>query len=310
MKPLVSVIVPVYRVEAYLAECLDSILAQTYEALDVVLVDDGSPDGSGAICDRYGNFDRRLRVIHRENGGLAAARNTGIEASRGSYLAFVDADDVLSPLFVESLLRPGADVAQCGFCRGPFPPATAGVSFETLSGREMALRQMSDATGAYTVSWNKLYRRELFETLRFPAGKLHEDEFTTWKVLWSAGTCAATDAPLYLYRRRGDSIMGAGFSARSLDAAEALEERAAFYRKAGDAELAALAEASLCHRLRGMMRDLEKALPAEAGAWKEKMRGAYRAVMRSPEVGPKKKLSLSVQMLSPGLYKALKGKQP
>jgi len=249
-------------------------------------------------------------VIHRKNGGLSAARNTGIEAAEGAYLAFIDADDAVSPLFVESLLSPCADIAQCGFCRDPLSPGLSVPSFETLSGREMALRQTSDATGAYTVSWNKLYRRELFETLRFPVGKLHEDEFTTWKVLWNAGTCAVMDNPLYFYRQRPDSIMGTGFSPQSLDVLEALEERSAFYREAGDAELSALSEAVFCHRLRGMMRDIEESLPGEAALWSAKMRRAFLHVMACPNVSAKKKLSLSVQRLSPALYKALKGEKP
>lgn len=306
-RPMISVIVPVYKIEPYLRPCVDSILAQTYDALEVILVDDGSPDGCPAICDEYEAADARVTVLHKENGGLSDARNAGLRAAKGDYVAFVDGDDVLAKTFLERLVSAGADIAQCGFCREGEDALAADASFETFSGREMLRRMNMDADGAYTVVWNKLWRRELLEDCFFPVGRQHEDEFFTWRVYWRAASCAVTDAPLYYYRRREDSIMDRGFSPRSLDAVDALQERAETLRAEGDEELAVLTEAVLCHRLRGMMRDIRRALPAKRGEYRRLMGQAYRTVLRSGDVDRKKKISLTVQRISPALYRVLRG---
>ncbi len=305
MSGLVSAVVPVYNVEAYLPTCVESILAQTYRNLEVVLVDDGSPDGCGSLCDAYAARDGRVRAIHRPNGGLSAARNTGLDAVQGDYVAFVDSDDEVSPVFVETLvgaLEAGdADIAQCGFStrRAGLLPDMAvrhgdgAGGFERLTGRQASERLQFDSSGAYTVVWNKLYRSTLFERLRFPEGKQHEDEFVTYRALWAAGGVCVTEACLYYYRQRGDSTMGVGFNPRSLDAVEALTQRAAFYREQGDERLALLTDATTCHRLYGMMRDIERELPADgASAWKCRASELFRRVLRAPEIGMKKKLGL------------------
>ena len=307
MSPRVSVIVPIYNVEPFLRECADSILAQTFTDLELVLVDDGSPDGCPAICDEYAERDARIRVIHKENGGLSDARNVGLEAAAGEYISFVDGDDMIAPRFLELLLSTGGDVAQCGFCTGGPEELADEVAFESVDPREICRRMCMDSRGDYTVVWNKLWRREVLEEIRFPVGRQHEDEFFTWRAYGQSVACAVTEAPLYYYRQRRDSIMDRGFSPKSLDAVEALTRRAAAWRETGDEELAVLTEAELCHRLRGMMTDLRREMPAEAPAYKAQMRRLYRSVMRSPAAGINKKLSLSLQMLSPGLYTALRG---
>ena len=306
MKPLVSVIVPVYGVEAYLPACVDSIRGQSFPDFELILVDDGSRDACPALCDAWAAADGRVRVLHRENGGLSDARNAGLAAARGAYIAFVDGDDVISPAFLQRLLDAGADIVQCGFCTGGPEELAAEAAFETLDGRELARRMCLDARGDYTVVWNKLWRRELIEGLTFPLGRQHEDEFFTWRGLAAADRCAVTEAPLYYYRKRKDSIMDRGFSPRSLDAVDALGERAAYYEAAGWEELRTLTQAELCHRLRGMMGDIRRTLPDRAPALAAQMRGAYRDVLRSSEADLKKKLSLSLQMLSPRLYRRLR----
>lgn len=306
MRPLVSVIVPVYRVEEYLPACVDSILAQTYDNLEILLIDDGSPDGCGALCDAYAKSDGRVRVLHQPNGGLSAARNAGLALARGETISFIDGDDTVSPVFIEALLGAGADIAQCGFCTDARLLGQSVPDFQLRTGREASLELQSDATGAFTVAWNKLYRRTLFDGLRFPAGRLHEDEFVTYRALWRAERCAIANEPLYHYRRRPDSIMGAGFSPKSLDALAALEERAAFYRGQGEPKLSALTQAVYCHRLRGLMGGIRRVLPDETAGWRKKLRESYRAVLRAPDVGQKKKASLTLRMLSPALYDRLK----
>lgn len=303
-KPKISVIVPVYGVEQWLPACVESILAQTFADFELILVDDGSPDNCPALCDGYAAKDERVRVIHRENGGLSAARNTGLDAVAGEYICFVDSDDVIAPRYLELLLSAGADVAQCGFCRENMLADDA--VFERLTGREMSLRMHNDAEGACTVAWNRLWRRSVWGDLRFPEGKLHEDEFTTWRGFWAAETCAVTDAPLYYYRQRSGSIMDGGFTPRRMDAVDALRERAAFYRAQGDLELAALADTLYCHTLKSWMKDIRKALPGQYEICLRELWRAFASALGG-KITARKKLALALHMLSPALYRRLKG---
>lgn len=308
--PLVSVIVPVCNVERYLPECVESILGQTYRNIEVILVDDGSTDGCGSLCDGYAQRDGRVRAVHQANRGLSGARNAGLDVAEGEFIAFVDGDDAVSPLFVETLLggmavgaseNSGAstDIVQCGFCRErcELERTPGEASYERLTGLQASERLQFDSTGGCTVVWNKLYRRKLFETLRFPEGKRHEDEFVTYRALWAAGGVSVTDACLYYYRRRGDSITGTGFDTHSLDAIEALGQRAAFYREHGEERLAVLTDATTCYRLCGMMRDIEREMPDRAPELRCRTRALFWRVMRSRNVGLKKKLGLCRQAL-------------
>lgn len=334
---LVSVIVPLYNVEAYLPACLDSLRAQTHRDFEVILVDDGSGDGSGAICDAYAAKDERFCVLHQANAGVAAARNAGLDRARGSHISFVDSDDEVSPRFLETLLAADADVAQCGFAteRGglagagapaggqalggaPAPAANregharaAGQAapvpaFERMSGRDASRALQLDGTGTWGVLWNKLYRASLFEGVRFPAGRQHEDEFAVWRTLWAAGGVAVCEEPLYFYRQRPGSIMAAGVSARSLDALVALEERGAFYRAQADEELADLSDAVLCHRigrvLAGASHAPEQApAPADLAGWRTKRDALLRRLLASPHLSAKKKAALLARRVLPGL---------
>ncbi len=306
--PLISVIVPVYNVEAYLEECLASIEQQTYPHLQIIVIDDGSSDGSAALCDSHAAHDERVEVVHQANAGLSAARNAGLDRAQGDHLAFIDSDDVVSPAFIECLLAQKADIAQCSFCTEQSQlvlSANACGTFERMSGYEASERLQEDSVGTYTVAWNKLYKRELFDGVRFPEGRQHEDEFVTYRLLWNADTVAVCELPLYFYRQRAESIMGQGFDERSLDAMEALEERVVFYREQGEERLAVLTQATLCHRLRAIKSTLEH-LPAEQSKkWLDTMNNAYRQVMDSSEVSQHKKLALRTQMISPRLHDLL-----
>ena len=334
---LVSVIVPLYNVEAYLPACLDSLRAQTHRDFEVILVDDGSGDGSGAICDAYAAKDERFCVLHQANAGVAAARNAGLDRARGSHISFVDSDDEVSPRFLETLLAAGADVAQCGFVteRGglagagapaggqalggaPAPAANcegharaAGQAapvpaFERMSGRDASRALQLDGTGTWGVLWNKLYRASLFEGVRFPAGRQHEDEFAVWRTLWAAANVATCAEPLYFYRQRPGSIMAAGVSARSLDALVALEERGAFYRAQADEELADLSDAVLCHRIGRVLAGASHApgqapAPADLAGWRTKRDALLRRLLASPHLSAKKKAALLARRVLPGL---------
>ena len=236
----ISVIVPVYKVEPFLHRCVDSILAQTFTDFELILVDDGSPDNCGAICDEYAAKDARIHVIHQQNGGLSAARNAGIDwafaNSDSQWLSFIDSDDWVHPCFLEYLYRAakesGTDVSACGFIRteeqGADNPLQA-FAFST----EQWDRFYVNNWGVGVVAWNKLYAKELFEGLCYPVGRINEDEFLTYKILARAKTVAVVNAVLYYYFQNPSGIMKSGFSPKKLDGLAALNEQCRFAKKEG-----------------------------------------------------------------------------
>lgn len=231
-KHLVSIIVPVYQVEGYLVNCLESILAQTYTHLEIILVDDGSRDRSGEICDIYASRDERIRVVHKENGGLSDARNAGMAIAHGAYFFFVDGDDTVAPDAVESmliaLLKSDSDIAVCNMLR-VFSDGTQKVFYrptETLSvldglDRFKTLMQPS--------ACNKLFAAELFHDLCFPVGKYYEDTFIYHVLAHRARRIVLTGKDSYCYWFRESSILGAPrFTDRYFDFVEAVYCRASY----------------------------------------------------------------------------------
>lgn len=223
LEKLLSVIVPVYNVEAYLCRCVDSILSQSYRELEVILVDDGSKDASGRICDEYARRDSRVRVIHKENGGLSSARNAGLEAAKGDYLTFVDSDDWIEPEsygpMIDLLEENGAALV-CGGrydVDGKTGEKTLGLcpkKTERISGEEMAGRIFL-WDGCDSSACDKLYRRRLFETLRYPEGKVCEDVCVTYKIVLEAGNAVLWSRTYYNYFHRPGSITTAAVSEKS-----------------------------------------------------------------------------------------------
>ena len=242
--PTISVVVPVYKVEAYLHRCVDSILRQTYRDFELILVDDGSPDNCGQICDEYARTDDRIHVIHQANGGLSAARNAGIDwafaGSDSQWFTFIDSDDWVHPEMLERLLnaaeRNNTAVSVCGY--GETEGKDPAVEPETWNCQcvEPEWFYVNHFINA-TVAWGKLYRRELFETIRYPVGKLHEDEFVTYKLLVESGRIAVMAAPLYAYFVNLSGITKKGWSPRKLDAWEAYEQQIAFFEERQDADM-------------------------------------------------------------------------
>ena len=206
MKPLISVIVPVYNVKKYVEKCLDSILRQKYKNLDIVVVDDGSDDGSSEICDILEKKDKRVRVFHKKNGGLSDARNFGLRKAKGDIVAFVDSDDFVNEDFVgvmlESMEKNNADVVVCGY--NDIVP-----NEENMSGGEAAVKLLTHNENVDTVTWNKMYKKSLFleNEIWFPVGKKHEDTLTTYKLLAKAKNVSYMNKPLYYYIDRKSSIM-------------------------------------------------------------------------------------------------------
>ena len=236
--PLISVIVPVYKVEAYLDRCVQSIVDQTYRNLEIILADDGSPDNCGAMCDAWAQKDGRIKVIHKENGGLSDARNAGIAVASGEFIGFVDSDDYIAPemfrLLYDRLCTDGSDIAACGvgmvFEDGtPSRPLTP--SGCIILNREEALEAILRESWLKQPVWYKLYRTDLIRNLPFPVGKYHEDVYWTWQAVARAEKVSVFDVPCYFYVQRSGSIMGESYSLRRLDAIEAKCQRLEFLRK-------------------------------------------------------------------------------
>lgn len=221
MKDVISVIVPVYNVADYLPECMDSLLSQDHEKLEVILIDDGSTDASGAICDRYALHDSRVRVIHQKNGGAAAAKNAGLRIATGEYLSFVDSDDFLEPKvygYMVSVLRSsGADAAVFAFrdvYRTRQEDQIRQPGRSVVSGKEYLLRFTNDWSAA--LLWNKLYKRALFDGVFFEEGHKIDDEFFTYRGIMNAEKVVCDDRVIYNYRRRASSVMLSPGSAQQL----------------------------------------------------------------------------------------------
>ena len=254
--PLISVIVPVYRVEEYLERCVKSILSQTYKNLEVILVDDGSPDQCPAICDACAEKDARVKVIHQENKGLSGARNAGIDATSGEYLAFVDSDDYVSPHFIEELYQllqdTGCAIGQCRFSyvKGDGLVEEGDSAFCIYRG-ESLMEQLygpEEKATCFVVAWNKLYWAELFKEtgIRYPEGRIHEDEATTYRLFHEAKKLAFLDRALYGYYTENGGSITSVFSAKRLQWLTAHEERIAFFKKNGYEKLLPAAYRKLC----------------------------------------------------------------
>lgn len=235
---LISIVVPIYNVEQYLSQCIDSILEQSYRNIDIILVDDGSPDGCPGICDSYAEKDNRVRVIHQDNSGLSAARNVGLEVAKGSYITFIDSDDYIGKHFVERLYdvirRMDADIGICDYLKvnGNDGKEKEAVSFYSYSNRE-CIKNMYHPTlhGMEFIACAKMYRTELFKIndILYPAGKIYEDIFTTFKLLFYAKKIVFFDAVLYFYRQHTQSIMMRRFSLKHLQSLEATKEACSFF---------------------------------------------------------------------------------
>lgn len=225
--PIISVIVPVYNVEKYLCQCIDSILAQTFTNFELILMDDGSTDGSTALCDEYAVKDKRIRVFHKKNGGQAEARNLGIDISKGQYLTFIDSDDVVSPEYLNQLFKAiqenDADISVCdeiSFQDGELFSFSEKTTYSCwcMSGREACIRY-------YNMEWiipvgpcAKLLKANLFKDIRFPVGKIYEDQGTVPRLWYAANKVAIlNNCTLYAYRIRTGSTTHTNFSRRKFE---------------------------------------------------------------------------------------------
>ncbi len=290
---MVSVIVPIYKVEAYLEKCIKSIQNQTYTDLEIILVDDGSPDRCGAICDRYAEEDARIKVIHKENGGLSDARNKGLDIAAGEYILFVDSDDYIHPQMVEMLLEQlqttDADIAVCRFKQVQeneevrfedfISGRTEGTSVKELEVFEgQAIVENLQYKNLLTVvAWNKLYKAELFEKLRYPKGRIHEDEFLIHHILHLCKKTVYIETELYYYLQRTGSIMGEIKFEGVRDGWIAYEERLAFLQKCNYERMVLFTKLHMLHYICKFYQKMENRTEAEAFLceWRRKFAELY-----------------------------------
>lgn len=212
-KALISIIIPVYKVEKYLEKCIQSVINQTYENLQIILVDDGSPDNCGKICDEYAKKDHRIEVIHKSNGGLSDARNKGLEIAKGEYIGFLDSDDYIESDMYEvlyNLLKQyNVDVSICNFytvSQGKIAIKNADNGIKEYNRIEI-LKEILLDNNIQSYAWNKLYKKDLFDEIKYPVGKKYEDIGTTFYLLEKCNKVVVTGKPEYYYINRQDSIV-------------------------------------------------------------------------------------------------------
>ena len=267
--PKISVIVPVYKAEEYLESCIDSILSQTFSDLEIILVDDGSPDNSGVICDEYAARESCISVIHQTNQGQAAARNHALTQARGQWICFVDSDDLIHPqmleLLYQAVMESGAGISMCQMLEGAEPPEDFSrnreLRYETLTMDEETLVRLYDAEEYPSwVGCAKLIRKDLIEAYPFREGRVYEDNEAVCHWVCGTKTLARMDEMLYFYRKNEDSTTKSSFSLKKLDYLWALEQIIRFYGSIGYQKLRlrfadryADAAVNACYGVRCMM---------------------------------------------------------
>lgn len=233
MMETISVIVPVYKVERYLDRCVESLVHQTYKNLEIILVDDGSPDRCPAMCDAWVEKDNRIKVIHKQNGGLSDARNAGIDIASGQYIGFVDSDDWVEPdmyrFLHQHMQDTGSEIVSGGVRRvweDGTPARTMTYSGEPLSfTSQEAMASLINETALIVPVWNKLYTRGVIGEIRFPVGKINEDEFWSWQIIARSNRITAVPEVFYNYLQRSGSIMSQQLMKQPLHAIEAKCQR-------------------------------------------------------------------------------------
>jgi len=315
-KTLISVIVAAYNIEEYLPRCLESLLAQSYKNLEIILVDDGSQDKTGAVCDRYARQYGNIKVIHQPNEGLSGARNKGITIAKGDYIGYVDGDDWVEPDMYRAMLlscrEREADMAICAYRE-----IGDGEEKRQFSGKQYVLTQ-EEALEIYICDnrqfhiynsvWSKLFRRETIENLEFPAGRKSEDIVYTTKALLNSSSCVFLDVPYYNYRvSREGSIMNEGLRERRFqDEIPFWREQAQCLKEAGFSELSEKAAYYFYRRMLFYYVDFRdrkmKAAGAEMAGLLRGEKGEIKRIYRKGFVAPGDRVRMRLALLWPGLY--------
>lgn len=317
MQDLISIVVPVYKVEKYIKECLDSIINQTYTKIEVILVDDGSPDESGKICDEYAHKDVRIKVIHKKNGGLSDARNYGIDIAQGKYITFIDSDDYIDSKYIEELYNAiklnDVKVSQCNILKvndeKEILRKIGYLDSQIKSGKEMIKDIYNKHWIENVVVWNKMYAKELFKDLRYPVGKIHEDEYTTYKILYDLDKVAIINKYLHNYRQNENSIIGRSFNVKRLDVLEAFEERLMFFKERNEIELYELTLIEYLQKIRECYIKTKKYINKSQNIQLDlinKYRKNLKIINTMKDIDNKKKIKLFLFYIFPKLYYKIK----
>ena len=313
--PLISVIIPVYNVEKYLRRCLDSVIAQTYQNLEIICVDDGSIDDSGKICDQYAVWDARIKVIHQENQGPSAARNSGLDAAEGENIAFVDSDDyILEDMYkkmLDMLLNYNVDLCVCQW------------QYEVSDGRQVVKKKNIDPTiygrktslefarflyrsnyenGVVVAAWNKLYRRALLDTIHFE-GRIHEDDAFNGRIMAKNISVYVMEEQFYVYAQNGDSLTNKPFSANKFFFLDVLAERRELFKS--DAFIRQETELLYCNMyieycLRARKDGVAVSHPER---YRQIFRKMFSSLRREGKANIKFRLRMMLFSFSPSLYR-------
>lgn len=309
---LISIVVPIYNVEKYLPKCIESILNQTYKNFELILVDDGSKDNCGNICDEYAQKDNRIVVIHKENGGLSSARNAGIDIAKGKYIGFVDSDDWIHSEMYEKLVylmeSREADIAQCEFINAPSedvkiePEKEEIKTFTNIEGLNNLYNNMYVST---VVAWNKLYKISLFKEIRYPNGKIHEDEGTTYKLIFNAKRIVYTNQKYYYYRQTPNSITNAAFNKKRLNILDVFDEKIEYMRNINNDDLYAKTLKWYFFKVINLYFECHKHLTDDKDTLDmigKRAKEAYSMYMNAKEKEIKWVILFTIYKLNPNLY--------
>ncbi len=317
----VSVIVPVYNVKAYLNRCVQSILNQTEQNIQIILVDDGSTDGSSSLCDDLAKADNRIRVIHKENGGLSSARNCGLQNANGEFVCFIDSDDVISPYFVEHLLflviKYDCDISVGRYvCFNETEPDfdTKDIDIEIVEGKKAINQLFGDSYVNATIACNKLYKRSLFDDLKYPEGLINEDEALAYRLYYKANKVAFSSNIIYGYYMRANSITKSRFSKKNFDFLQIAWDRCIFFENNNEERYYHLFLKIYCWTLLDFAQKTKKVL-CDSKKSKElikEFKAKSRTLIASPYISKGKRIVIKVFQVFPSLYylfKAMKSKE-
>ncbi len=306
----VSIIVPVYKVEKYIHNCIKSVLAQSYEDWELILVDDGSPDNSGLICDEYAAKDVRIKVTHKENGGQSSARNVALDLPpKGDYITFLDSDDFWHPEYLSIMMKMcvenDADIAQCGFLRGNammFPNIDLSSDIKVYDTHSVFV-----SGAANIIMWAKVYKKSLWNNIRMPIGLYNEDDWTTWKIYYRAKRITITSDKLYYYTLNPTSTMGRLKKKPDLKYFAAYKERIDFFIKEGQVDLEHCSRLQLCKSI-VMVYSNPKLDDEQEKVIQKVFSENYKKLKASPYISLKYKVILFLFNISPKLISRIVNK--
>lgn len=301
----ISVIIPVYNVEKYLSECLDSVIGQTYTNLEIILVDDGSTDASGALCNEYAKKDERIKVVHKSNGGVSSARNVALKEISGKYFAFIDSDDVVLPEYLQTLYtlltENDCEASFCSYSNRVENLSAIGET-EVFGGRELMGKIVSGQRDL-SVLWGKLFLFEKFKNFVFPDYAVGEDEVFVNQTCLLNKVCYVS-AKMYFYRTNPEGLINGGFSLSKLSAIEALESREKFLREHGFDEFVEQNRKNLLYKITFLYFECKKAgFKGEAKALKQKFKENFDK--KNPSFNKKDLFRLKLFKFCPPLYKTV-----